>query len=69
MEISFHSLEDRIAKQSFKTQPNLVEKKIPIFNDTTKEKFTVSKVFLPTNDEISMNPRSRSAKMRVIKKL
>ena len=67
--ISFHSLEDRIAKQSFKTQPNLVEKKIPIFNDTTKEKFTVSKVFLPTNDEISMNPRSRSAKMRVIKKL
>ena len=67
--ISFHSLEDRIAKQSFKTQPNLVEKKIPIFNDTTKEKFTVSKVLLPTNDEISMNPRSRSAKMRVIKKL
>ena len=67
--ISFHSLEDRIAKQSFKTQPNLVEKKIPIFKDTTKEKFTVSKVLLPTNDEISMNPRSRSAKMRVIKKL
>ncbi len=67
--ISFHSLEDRLAKQSFKTQPNLVEKKIPIFNDTTKEKFTVSKVLLPTNDEISMNPRSRSAKMRVIKKL
>lgn len=67
--ISFHSLEDRIAKQSFKTQPNLVEKKIPIFNDTTKEKFTVSKVLLPTNHEISMNPRSRSAKMRVIKKL
>ena len=67
--ISFHSLEDRIAKQSFKTQSNLVEKKIPIFNDTTKEKFTVSKVLLPTNDEISMNPRSRSAKMRVIKKL
>ena len=67
--ISFHSLEDRLAKQSFKTQPNLVEKKIPIFNDTTKEKFTVSKVLLPTNDEISMNPRSRSAKMRVIEKL
>ena len=67
--ISFHSLEDRIAKQSFKTQPNLVEKKIPIFNDTTREKFTVSKVLLPTNDEISMNPRSRSAKMRLIEKL
>ena len=67
--ISFHSLEDRIAKQTFKTQPNLVEKKIPIFNDIIQEKFTVSKVLLATDDEISMNPRSRSAKMRVIKKL
>ena len=67
--ISFHSLEDRIAKQSFKSQPNLIEKKIPIFNDITKEEFAVSKVFLPTDNEISMNPRSRSAKMRVIKKL
>ena len=67
--ISFHSLEDRIAKQTFKTQPNLVEKKIPIFNDITQEKFTVSKVLLATDDEISMNPRSRSAKMRLIEKL
>ena len=67
--ISFHSLEDRIAKQSFKPQTNLIEKKIPIFNDITKEEFAVSKVFLPTDNEISMNPRSRSAKMRVIKKL
>ena len=67
--ISFHSLEDRIAKQTFKTQPNLVEKKIPIFNDINQEKFTVSKVLLATDYEISMNPRSRSAKMRLIKKL
>ena len=67
--ISFHSLEDRIAKQTFKTQPNLVEKKIPIFNDINQEKFTVSKVLLATDDEVSMNPRSRSAKMRLIEKL
>ena len=67
--ISFHSLEDRIAKQTFKTQPNLVEKKIPIFNDIIQEKFTVSKVLLATDDEVSMNPRSRSAKMRLIEKL
>ena len=67
--ISFHSLEDRIAKQSFKPQLNLIEKKIPIFNDITKKEFAVSKVFLPTDNEISMNRRSRSAKMRVIKKL
>ena len=67
--ISFHSLEDRIAKQTFKTQPNLVEKKIPIFNDINQEKFMVSKVLLATDDEVSMNPRSRSAKMRLIEKL
>ena len=67
--ISFHSLEDRIAKQTFKTQPNLIEKKIPIFNDIKQEKFTVSKVLLATDDEVSMNPRSRSAKMRLIEKL
>ena len=67
--ISFHSLEDRIAKQIFKTQPNLIEKKIPIFNDIKQEKFTVSKVLLATDDEVSMNPRSRSAKMRLIEKL
>ncbi|MFL2486002.1 MAG: 16S rRNA (cytosine(1402)-N(4))-methyltransferase RsmH [Gammaproteobacteria bacterium] len=67
--ISFHSLEDRIAKQTFKTQPNLVEKKIPIFNDINQEKFTVSKVLLATDDEVSINPRSRSAKMRLIEKL
>ena len=67
--ISFHSLEDRIAKQTFKTQPNLVEKKIPIFNDIKQEKFTVSKVLFATDDEVSMNPRSRSAKMRLIEKL
>tara|TARA_B100001057_G_scaffold206594_1_gene207345 strand:+ start:3114 stop:4010 length:897 start_codon:yes stop_codon:yes gene_type:complete len=67
--ISFHSLEDRIAKQTFKTQPNLIEKKIPIFNDIKQEKFTVSKVLFATDDEVSMNPRSRSAKMRLIEKL
>ena len=67
--ISFHSLEDRMVKQTFKNKPNLIEKKIPLINDELKQDFKVSKVLHPTDDEISMNPRSRSAKMRIIEKL
>ena len=43
--ISFHSLEDRIAKQSFKPQPNLIEKKIPIF-----QIFKISKMVTMVSD-------------------
>ncbi|MBU2566231.1 16S rRNA (cytosine(1402)-N(4))-methyltransferase RsmH [Patescibacteria group bacterium] len=51
--ISFHSLEDRIVKQTFKS-----------FKD-----FTVSKKpILPTENEIKINPRARSAKLRVAHK-
>lgn len=67
--ISFHSLEDRIAKQTFKNKPNIIEKKIPLIDDELKEEYKVSKVLHPTDTEISMNPRSRSAKMRIIEKL
>lgn len=49
--ITFHSLEDRIVKQFFKTHPHLsVVTKRPL---------------APTREEIKANPRSRSAKFRV----
>ena len=67
--ISFHSLEDRIAKQSFKQLPNLIEKKIPILSEEIENRFSVSKIIYPSDKEISMNPRARSAKMRIIEKL
>ncbi len=57
--ISFHSLEDRIVKWSFK--------------DAAKEddqlKILTKKPVLPTQTEILNNPRARSAKLRVIKKI
>lgn len=53
--ISYHSLEDRIVKQLMK---QWIKEDIAI-------EFT-KKPTVPTRDEISSNPRSRSAKLRVI---
>ena len=67
--ITFHSLEDRIAKISFKEEVSFIEKKIPIINDEPMKEFKVSKIIYPDKQELSNNIRSRSAKMRVIEKL
>jgi 16S rRNA (cytosine1402-N4)-methyltransferase len=56
--ISFHSLEDRIVKNNFKT-----------FEKEGKIKILTKKPVKPTNEEISRNPRSRSAKLRAAVKL
>ena len=70
--ITFHSLEDRITKQTFKElaqgctcPPNLpvcVCHHVP----TVKAK---NKAIEPSNKEVEKNPRSRSAKLRVAVKL
>jgi 16S rRNA (cytosine1402-N4)-methyltransferase len=55
--ISFHSLEDRIVKNFFKS------KKV-----SGEGELLTKKPILPTEAEIKRNPRSRSAKLRIIKK-
>ena len=71
--ISFHSLEDRPVKQSFK---NLLggctcPKDFPICVCGRKAiiKEITKKPILPSNEELENNPRSRSAKLRVAEKI
>ena len=67
--ISFHSLEDRIAKQTFKPKINFYEKDIPLRHKEVLDEFKISKIIYPSSEEISLNPRARSAKMRIVEKL
>ena len=71
--ITFHSLEDRICKSIFKNRciidsvvkglPNVPSDMLPDF------KLVTSKPVLPSSSEMRNNPRSKSAKMRVIEKI
>ena len=71
--ITFHSLEDRIVKKTFKEYcqidemvkglPNVPEEYLPDF------KLVVSKAIVPSEEELEHNPRARSSKLRVIERI
>lgn len=69
--ITFHSLEDKICKEIFKQvsdiDPSL--KKLPIIPEEYLPSFKTIKTLLPSKSEQENNPRSRSAKLRVIEKI
>ena len=67
--ISFHSLEDRIVKNFFKPEIEELPKDIPINNSVKETYRCIKKKIKPTTNEIKINPRSRSAVMRVFSKL
>ncbi|SYV97148.1 Ribosomal RNA small subunit methyltransferase H [Mycoplasmopsis edwardii] len=63
--ITFHSIEDRIVKNFFK---KLTVSNIPDKMPIQVEKEYQIKQILPSDDEIKENKRSKSAKLRIIKK-
>lgn len=71
--ITFHSLEDRIVKETFRELATgcICPPEFPICTCKNKPKGKVitRKPILPSDEEIEVNPRSRSAKLRVFEKL
>lgn len=70
--ITFHSLEDRIVKSLFRKNENPCtcppEFPICICGNVSKGRVISRKPILPTEEEIEMNKRSKSAKLRVFEK-
>ncbi|MDE7469281.1 MAG: 16S rRNA (cytosine(1402)-N(4))-methyltransferase RsmH [Desulfovibrionaceae bacterium] len=71
--ISFHSLEDRIVKHSFKRYtiscicpPHIMRCEC---NHSPELHILTKKPIIPTQQEIATNPRSRSAKLRIAQKV
>lgn len=71
--ITFHSLEDRIVKNAFqkKQKPCTCPPEFPVCICGKKKEGTIiiKKPILPSEAELEENPRSRSAKLRVIEKV
>lgn len=68
--ITYHSLEDRLVKNFFRTGNLDGDMEKDFFgNNASPFKLLTSKPIVPDEAEIERNPRSRSAKLRIAKKL
>lgn len=69
--ITFHSLEDRIVKETFnkysKVDSNL--SKLPYIPEEYLPKYKIIVNITPTEKEIEENPRARSSRLRVIERI
>ena len=68
--ISFHSIEDRMVKRFFRNHSRRDPKlsKLPNLADDSSFKL-VTKAIKPSENEMNINPRSRSATLRVIERI
>lgn len=71
--ITFHSLEDRIVKQIFKMNSE-IDSKVKGLPEIPEEyrpliKLINKKPILPSEEEVSINSRSKSAKLRIIERV
>jgi len=69
--ISFHSLEDRIVKRTFRrlSEPTPLPRRLPVRNAPPPRARTVGKPLRASTLEIERNPRARSAVLRVVEKV
>lgn len=69
--ITFHSLEDRICKEIFKSVTTVKKElqNLPIIPKEYLPKFKIVKTINPSIEEVNMNKRARSAKLRVIERI
>ena len=69
--ITFHSLEDKICKNIFKSVSEIDKnfKKLPIIPDEYMPKFKVIKTIEPKDEELDENNRARSARLRIIERI
>jgi len=70
--ISFHSLEDRIVKQTFRTlaSPPVLPRHLPVRADQLRPSARLlGKSIAPEPREVLANPRSRSARLRILERL
>ncbi len=71
--ITFHSLEDRIVKETFKylAKDCICPKEFPICQCDKKQEVRIitRKPMIPSDEEIEENRRSRSAKLRIAEKM
>ena len=69
--ITFHSLEDKICKEIFKSvstlDPNL--KKLPVIPEDLEPKYKIVGSIKPSKNELEYNSRARSAKLRIIERV
>lgn len=69
--ITFHSTEDRVVKNFFRDR----KQGVPFYSDTDEKapfiygRVEVSKIIIPSKEEVALNPRARSAKLRVLRKV
>ena len=68
--MTYHSLEDRLVKNFFKTG-NFEGKSTQDFYGNFQTPFALinNKIIIPSEEEVDLNPRSRSAKLRIAAKL
>lgn len=70
--ITFHSLEDRIVKTNFKRNENPCtcpsDFPVCVCGNISKGKVITRKPILPTEEELEVNSRSKSAKLRVFER-